>query len=97
MGSHWCTERGRKVCRPIAAMLAGATRLDQVDIVRADSTRAVLPFKVTASSTTGTCLRTFTFDFIRQLEALAIGDFKSCRVSFVALLQDWLRLVRRHC
>lgn len=62
---------GRKICTLVAAMLAGATHIDHVDVVRAGATQAVLPFKVMAPSTIGTFLRTFTFGFVRQLDAVA--------------------------
>jgi hypothetical protein len=62
---------GRKICTLIAAMLAGATHIDHVDVVRAGATQAVLPFKVMAPSTVGTFLRSFTFGFVRQLDAVA--------------------------
>ncbi len=62
---------GRKICTLIAAMLAGTTHIDHVDIVRAGATQAVLPFKVMAPSTGGTFLRSFTFGFVRQLDAVA--------------------------
>jgi Transposase DDE domain group 1 len=61
----------RKICTLIAAMLAGATHIDHVDVVRAGATQAVLPFKVMAPSTIGTFLRSFTFGFVRQLDAVA--------------------------
>jgi hypothetical protein len=62
---------GRKVCTLIAAMLAGATHIDHVNMLRAGATETVLPFKVMAPSTIGTFLRTFTFGFVRQLDAVA--------------------------
>jgi hypothetical protein len=62
---------GRKLCTLIAAMLAGATHIDHVDLLRAGDTQTVLPFKVMAPSTVGTFLRTFTFGFVRQLDAVA--------------------------
>ena len=62
---------GRKICTLIAAMLAGATHIDHVNIVRAGATQAVLPFKVMAPSTIGSFLRSFTFGFVRQLDAVA--------------------------
>jgi hypothetical protein len=67
-GSH---APGRKICTLIAAMLAGATHIDHVDVLRAGATQSVLPFKVMAPSTIGTFLRTFTFGFVRQLDAVA--------------------------
>lgn len=62
---------GRKVCTLIAAMLAGATHIDHVNVVRAGATQAVLPFRVMAPSTIGSFLRSFTFGFVRQLDAVA--------------------------
>jgi len=62
---------GRKICTLVAAMLAGATHIDHISIVRAGGTQAVLPFKVMAPSTIGTFLRSFTFGFVRQLDAVA--------------------------
>lgn len=62
---------GRKICSLIAAMVAGATHIDHVDILRAGATQTVLPFRVMAPSTIGTFLRTFTFGFVRQLDAVA--------------------------
>lgn len=67
-GSH---APGRKICTLIAAMVAGATHIDHVDVLRAGATQTVLPFKVMAPSTIGTFLRTFTFGFVRQLDAVA--------------------------
>ena len=62
---------GRKLCTLVAAMLAGATHIGHVNVVRAGATQAVLPFRVMAPSTIGTFLRTFTFGFVRQLDAVA--------------------------
>jgi len=62
---------GRKICTLVAAMLAGATHIDHVDVLRAGATQSVLPFKVMAPSTIGTFLRSFTFGFVRQLDAVA--------------------------
>lgn len=45
---------GRKICTLIAAMVAGATHIDHVDVLRAGATQTVLPFKVMAPSTIGT-------------------------------------------
>ncbi len=60
---------GRKICTLVAAMLAGATHIDHVDVLRAGATQTVLPFKVMAPSTIGTFLRSFTFGFVRQIDA----------------------------
>ena len=62
---------GRKICSLIAAMVAGATHIDHVNMLRAGATQTVLPFRVMAPSTIGTFLRTFTFGFVRQLDAVA--------------------------
>jgi len=62
---------GRKICTLVAAMIAGATHIDHVDVLRAGATQTVLPFRVMAPSTIGTFLRTFTFGFVRQLDAVA--------------------------
>ena len=61
---------GRKVLTLVAAMIAGATNIDQANIVRAGATQTVLPFKVMAPSTIGTFLRSFTFGHVRQLDAV---------------------------
>ncbi len=61
---------GRKVLTLVAAMIAGATHIDHVNILRAGATQAVLPFRVMAPSTIGTFLRTFTFGHVRQLDAV---------------------------
>jgi len=61
---------GRKVLTLVAAMMAGATHIDHVNIVRAGATRAVLPFTVMAPSTIGIFLRSFTFGHVRQLDAV---------------------------
>jgi hypothetical protein len=62
---------GRKICTLITAMLAGATHIDHVDVLRAGATQSVLSFRVMAPSTIETFLRTFTFGFVRQLDAVA--------------------------
>lgn len=61
---------GRKILTVVAAILAGGTHIDHVDMLRAGSTRRVLPFKPMAASTIGTFLRSFTFGHIRQLDAV---------------------------
>jgi hypothetical protein len=61
---------GRKILTLVAAMIAGATHIDHVNVLRAGSTQAVLPFKVMAPSTVGTFLRSFTFGHVRQLDAV---------------------------
>ena len=54
----------------VAAMVAGATRIDHVGVLRAGRTGRVLGFRPMAPSTVGTFLRTFTFGHVRQLEAV---------------------------
>lgn len=61
---------GRKVLTLVAAMLAGGTHIDHVDVLRAGATGRVLPFVVAAPSTVGTFLRSFTFGHLRQLDAV---------------------------
>lgn len=61
---------GRKLLTVVAAMMAGATHIDHVEVLRAGATGRVLPFKVMAPSTVGTFLRSFTFGHIRQLDAV---------------------------
>jgi Transposase DDE domain group 1 len=62
---------GRKILTVVAAILAGATHIDHVDMLRAGATDRVLPFKPMAASTIGTFLRSFTFGHVRQLDAVA--------------------------
>lgn len=61
---------GRKILTLVAAMIAGATHIDHVDMLRAGATRHVLGFKIMAPSTIGTFLRSFTFGHVRQLDAV---------------------------
>jgi hypothetical protein len=49
---------GRKILTVVAAILAGATHIDHVGMLRAGATGRVLPFKPLAASTVGTFLRT---------------------------------------
>jgi prephenate dehydrogenase len=62
---------GRKVLTMVCAIIAGATHIDHVDILRAGATNRVLGFRVMAPSTIGTFLRAFTFGHVRQLDAVA--------------------------
>ena len=61
---------GRKILTIVAAMIAGGTHIDHVDMLRAGATQAVLPFRVMAPSTIGSFLRSFTFGHVRQLDAV---------------------------
>ena len=51
---------GRKILTLVAAMLAGGTHIDHVNMLRAGATQRVLPFKVMAPSTIGTFQRFLT-------------------------------------
>jgi hypothetical protein len=70
---------GRKVLSLVHGMLAGADRIDQMNVLRAGSTSLVLGHRVMAPSTLGTFLRAFTFGHVRQLD----------RVLDVALARAW--------
>ena len=61
---------GRKILSLVSAMIAGATHIDHVNLLRAGATQRVLPFKVMAPSTIGSFLRSFTFGHVRQLDAV---------------------------
>ena len=61
---------GRKILSVVAAILAGATHIDHVGMLRAGATGRVLPFKPMAASTVGTFLRSFTFGHVRQFDAV---------------------------
>jgi hypothetical protein len=70
---------GRKVMTLVHGMLAGADRIDQMNLLRAGSTQMILGHRVMAPSTLGTFLRAFTFGHVRQLD----------RVLDVALARAW--------
>ena len=59
---------GRKVMSLVHGMLAGADRIDQINVLRAGSTQLILGHRVMAPSTLGTFLRAFTFGHVRQLD-----------------------------
>ena len=40
---------GRKICTLVAAMIAGATHIDHVDVLRAGATQTVLPFRLSVT------------------------------------------------
>jgi hypothetical protein len=61
---------GRKVLTLVHAMVAGASHIDHVDVLRSGATRSVLGHRVMAPSTLGTFLRAFTFGHVRQLDAV---------------------------
>jgi Transposase DDE domain group 1 len=70
---------GRKVMSLVHGMLAGADRIDQMNVLRAGSTQLIVGHRVMAPSTLGTFLRAFTFGHVRQLD----------RVLDVALTRAW--------
>lgn len=59
---------GSKVLTLVMTLIAGGSHIDHADMLRAGSTRRVLPFRVAAPSTLGTFLRSFTFGHVRQLD-----------------------------
>ena len=59
---------GAKALSVVASMLVGGSFIDDADRLRAGSAQAVLPFAVSAPSTLGTWLRSFTFGHVRQLD-----------------------------
>ena len=59
---------GRKVMSLVSAMVLGADCIDDCDVLRSGQTAAVLGHRVSAPSTLGTFLRSFTFGHVRQLD-----------------------------
>ncbi len=59
---------GRKIMTLVHAMVAGGDCIDDIDVLRAGSTQAVLEHRVMAPSTCGTFLRGFSFGHVRQLD-----------------------------
>lgn len=59
---------GRKIMTVVHGMIAGADSIDDMDLLRAGSTQAVLGHRVMAPSTLGTFLRAFSFGHVRQLD-----------------------------
>src|SRR5450759_2182355 len=59
---------GRKIMTLVHAMVAGGDCIDDIDVLRAGSTQAVLEHRVMAPSTCGTFLRSFSFGHVRQLD-----------------------------
>jgi hypothetical protein len=62
---------GRKILSLAQAIVADGDCIDDVEILRAGATEAVLGHKAMAASTCGTFLRSFTFGHIRQLDQLS--------------------------
>ena len=70
---------GRRVATLVHALVAGASCIDDADVLRSGSTASVLSHRVMAPSTFGTFLRSFTFGHVRQLD----------RVSELLLARAW--------
>jgi hypothetical protein len=62
---------GRRVATLVHALVAGATCIDDADVLRSGSTSSVLSHRVMAPSTLGTFLRNFTFGHVRQLDRVS--------------------------
>jgi hypothetical protein len=62
---------GHKAMTLIHSALAGGDSIDDCDALRAGATGAVLGHTVSAPSTLGTFLRSFTFGHVRQLDKVA--------------------------
>jgi hypothetical protein len=59
---------GSKILTLVMTLIAGGSHIDHADMLRAGSTRRILPFRVAAPSTLGTFLRSFTFGHVGQLD-----------------------------
>jgi hypothetical protein len=62
---------GRRVATLVHALVAGASCIDDADVLRSGSTSLVLSHRVMAPSTLGTFLRRFTFGNVRQLDRVS--------------------------
>ena len=62
---------GRRVATLVHALVAGASCIDDADVLRSGVTSSVLSHRVMAPSTLGTFLRRFTFGNVRQLDRVA--------------------------
>src|SRR5487761_1730756 len=70
---------GRRGATPGHALVAGASCIDDADVLRSGATSSVLSHRVMAPSTLGTFLRRFSFGHVRQLD----------RVSELLLTRAW--------
>ena len=70
---------GRRVATLVHALVAGASCIDDADVLRSGATSSVLAHRVMAPSTLGTFLRRFSFGNVRQLD----------RVSEILLARAW--------
>jgi len=68
---------GRKVMSLVHGMLAGADSIDDMNVLRAESTSLVLGHRVMAPSTLGTFLRAFTFGHVRQLDRALVSPSRA--------------------
>ncbi len=62
---------GRRVATLVHALVAGATCIDDADVLRSGATSSVLGHRVMAPSTLGTFLRRFSFGHVRQLDRVS--------------------------
>jgi hypothetical protein len=62
---------GRRVATLVHAMVAGASCIDDADVLRCGATSSVLDHRVMAPSTLGTFLRRFSFGHVRQLDRVS--------------------------
>lgn len=62
---------GRRVATLVHALVAGASCIDDADVLRSGATSSVLAHRVMAPSTLGTFLRRFTFGNVRQLDRVS--------------------------
>ena len=62
---------GRRVATLVHALVAGASCIDDADVLRSGAASSVLSHRVMAPSTLGTFLRRFTFGNVRQLDRVS--------------------------
>ncbi len=62
---------GRRVATLVHALVAGASCIDDADVLRSGVTSSVLSHRVMAPSTLGTFLRNFSFGHVRQLDRVS--------------------------
>jgi hypothetical protein len=62
---------GRRAATLVHSLVAGATCIDDADVLRSGSTSSVLSHRVMAPSTLGTFLRDFSFGHVRQLDRVS--------------------------
>ena len=62
---------GDKTLTLVASALAGGDCIDDADVLRTEGTARVLGFTAKAPSTIGTFLRSFSWDYVRQLDRVS--------------------------